>query len=84
MDNQISNAQNLNMSQLNALSNVKDLGSGKSNYLHIVVLLLMVVFSIFIVGLSIYNFEGLINNKNIKVVHAQEKHAKDLQTLTNQ
>lgn len=75
---------NLNISQLNALSNVKDLGSDKKNYLHVVVLLLMIFFSLFIVGISVYNFEGLVQNKNIKVVNAQDKHVKDVQTLTNQ
>ena len=84
MDNQLPNTESLNMSQLSALSNVKDLGSEKKNYLHIALLLLMVVFSLFVVGLSIYNFDGLIQNKNIKVVHAQDKHSKDVQTLTNQ
>ena len=84
MENQIQETESLNMSQLNALSNVKDLGSEKKSYLHVVLLFLMIIFSFFIVGLSIYNFEGLIKDKNIKVVNAQSKHAKDVQTLTNQ
>ena len=85
MDNQAGvGTGNLNISQLNALSNVKDLGSEKKNYFHLVLLLLMILFSIFFVGISVYNFDGLIQNKNIKVVNAQDKHVKDVQTLTNQ
>ncbi len=84
MDNQIPNTDNMSMSQLNVLTNVKDLGSEKKNYLHVVVLFVMVIFVLFVVGLSVYNFEGLVQNKNIKVVNAQGNHSKDVQTLTNE
>ena len=84
MDNQLPNTESLSMSQLSALSNVKDLGLEKKNYFHITVLFLMIVFSFLFVGLSIYNFDGLVQNKNIKVIHAQEKHVKDVQALTGQ
>ena len=83
MENQFSASDNMSVSAISALSNVKEVQGEPKNYTHFAILLLMVIFVIFIVGLSVYNFQGSVVPE-AKVIHAEANHSEDLQKLTNQ
>jgi len=84
MDNQLPSAENMSVSAITAMANVKEINASPKNYLHAAILIGMVIFVIFVVGLSVINFEGFVKTQNVNTIHAQSNNAKDEQKLTNQ
>ena len=86
MDNQLQSGENMSVSAISAMANVKEVHDYKApkHYLHTVILIFMVIFAVFVVGLSVVNFEGFAPKQTVKLIHVQTSHSKDVQTLTNQ
>lgn len=60
-----SSMQNMDASSIAALSSVKEVADEKKGGIfHTLILLLMVVFALLIVGLSVFNFNGLVKIQN--------------------
>lgn len=84
MDNQLPPTENMSVSAISAMANVKEVSPSQTHYLHIFLLIGMILFAIFVVSLSVINFDGFVTTKTVKVIHAQTSHSDDVQKLTNQ
>ena len=86
MDNQLPSAENMSVSAIAAMNNVKEVHDYKApkHYLHTVILICMVIFAVFVVGLSVINFQGFASKQSVKLIHAQTSNTQDVQKLTNQ
>ena len=72
MDKDLDSIENMKSSSIAALASVKELkDEPKGNFMHTLILILMVIFAVFFVGLSVFNFSGLVKIKNaaVKVVN---------------
>jgi hypothetical protein len=78
MDNQFS-ASNLSVTNIAALSNVKEIVSVKKSKASIVVLIIMIVFACLLVFLSVYQFDATVKPQT---VHATSSYNKQVQQLS--
>jgi hypothetical protein len=84
MDNQLLSSENMSVSAISAMANVKEVNTAPKNYLHTLLLIGMIIFAVFVVGLSVINFEGFVVKQDVKVINAQTSHSQDIKRLTNQ
>lgn len=69
MDSQLGSVENMQSSSIAALASVKEVrDEPHGNLGHTLILILMVVFVLLVVGLSVFNFDGLV-----KIQSAQTK-----------
>jgi hypothetical protein len=79
MDNQFS-ASNISVSNIAALSNVKEIAPAKKSKISALVLIAMVIFAGLLVFLSVYQFGG--GTASPQTVHAASSYGKQVQQLT--
>jgi hypothetical protein len=80
MDNQLPSG-NLSVSNIAALSNVKEVISAKKNTMSVFILIIMVVFTCLLVFLSVYKFGTTIQSQS-KTVHNTASYNNQVQQLT--
>ena len=77
MENQFS-ASELDVSNISALSNTKEVTDTKKSKTSILVLVIMVIFTVFFVFLSVYQFGGNINVEKMHTVSSYNNQVKQM------
>lgn len=70
----------MSVSNITALSNVKEVQGVKKGKINIVILIVMIVFTAFLVFLSVYKFEGTVKPQAVQ--HAAAAYNNQVQQLT--